>query len=59
MHKERGFAYLRKKFPKVSDAKKKEGIFVGPQIKQLIEDHNFSTKLNATARRAWEAFESV
>ena len=33
MDKEReGFAYLRKKIPKVSEAKMKEGIFFGPQI---------------------------
>jgi hypothetical protein len=25
----------------------KEEIFFGPQIKQLLEDHDFSTKLNA------------
>jgi hypothetical protein len=37
----------------------KQGIFVGPQIKRLFEDHNFSTKLNATDRRAWEAFEDA
>jgi hypothetical protein len=37
----------------------KEGIFVGPQIKQLFEDRNVSTELNATDRRAWEAFENV
>jgi hypothetical protein len=37
----------------------KEEIFDGPQIKQLLEDHDFSTKLNATERRAWEASESV
>jgi hypothetical protein len=37
----------------------KEGIFVGPQIKQLFEDHDFSTKLNATDTRAREAFENV
>jgi hypothetical protein len=36
----------------------KKGIIVGPRIKQLFEDHNFSTKLNATERRAWEAFEN-
>jgi len=27
-----------KKFPKMSDAMKKERIFVGPQIKQLFEE---------------------
>jgi hypothetical protein len=33
-----GLAYLSKKFPKISEAKMKEGIFVGPQIKQLFEE---------------------
>jgi hypothetical protein len=37
----------------------KEGIVVGLQIKQLFEDHDFSTKLNATERRAWEDSENV
>jgi hypothetical protein len=27
--------------------------------KQLFEDHDFSIKLNATERRAWEAFKNV
>jgi hypothetical protein len=54
-----GFAYLRQKFPKISEAKLKEGIFNGPQINKLIEDHDFSTKLNDTERRDWEVFENV
>ena len=33
-----GFAYLRQKFPKISEARMKEGIFIGPQITQLFED---------------------
>jgi len=33
----------------------KEGIIVRPQIKYLFENWDFSTKLNATGRRAWEA----
>jgi hypothetical protein len=37
----------------------KGGIFVGPEIKQIFEDHDFSTKLNATDGRAWEGFENV
>jgi len=32
-----GFEYLRNKFPNVSDAKIKEGIFIGPQIKELMQ----------------------
>ena len=44
---------------KNSEAKMKEGILIGPQIKQLFEDHDFSTELNAAERRAWEALENV
>ena len=32
----RGFKYLQKKFPNVSEAKLREGIFVGPQISELL-----------------------
>ncbi|GBN64987.1 hypothetical protein AVEN_95361-2 [Araneus ventricosus] len=32
-----GFQYLRLKFPKVSETKIKEGIFVGPQFRQLMK----------------------
>ena len=59
MDKEReGFAYLRKKIPKVSEAKMKEGIFFGPQITQLFDDQYFSTKFTSTEIRAW-TFENV
>jgi hypothetical protein len=37
----------------------KEGIFVGPQIKQLFKDDDFSEKLNATERKAWETFQNI
>jgi len=33
-----------------------EGIFVGPQIKQLFVDQDFGTKLNCTERRAFQNF---
>jgi hypothetical protein len=39
-------ACLRKKIPKISEAKMQGGILVGLQIKQLLDDHDFSTKLN-------------
>ena len=32
------FEYLGEKFPAISDAKLKEGIFDGPQIRALFED---------------------
>ncbi|UYV65021.1 hypothetical protein LAZ67_3002849 [Cordylochernes scorpioides] len=36
-----GFAYLKQKCSSISDAKIKEGIFVGPQIRELLQDGNF------------------
>ena len=52
---EQGFAYLKEKFPCLSETKVKEGIFVNPQMKQLFEDTEFKNKLNATDRGAWNA----
>ena len=49
----RGFEYLRNKFPNVSDAKIKEGLFIGPQIRELTQDKQFDEDLNETERNAW------
>jgi putative heme iron utilization protein len=54
-----GIAYLRQTFSKLSEAKLKEGIFVIPQITQLFDDQDFSTKLTSTDGRAWKAFGNV
>jgi len=48
----RGFEYLRNKFPSVSDAKIKEGIFIGPQIRELMQDKQFDEDLKETGRNA-------
>ena len=40
------FNYLVEKFPNLSGAKIKEGIFVGPQIRQLIFDSSFDASIN-------------
>jgi hypothetical protein len=45
------FDYLRQMFPKIRKAKKKDGIFVGPQITQIFKDQDISTKLHSTDRR--------
>ncbi|GBN53607.1 hypothetical protein AVEN_167002-1 [Araneus ventricosus] len=42
---ESGFQYLSLKFPKVSETKIKEVIFVGPQFRQLMKDPVFESKL--------------
>lgn len=40
-----GFQYLKEKYPKISTAKLKEGIFVGPYIRELIKDNDFMRHL--------------
>ena len=54
-----GFLYLKEKFPRVSDAKIKEGVFVGPQIRTLIKDVKFDGLLSKKEKIAWNAFKDV
>jgi hypothetical protein len=54
-----GFMYLKHKFPKLRDAKIKEGIFVGPQVRELIKDEQFEEQLNEMGKAAWQAFKNV
>lgn len=49
------FQYLKTKFPKISDAKIKEGIFVGSQIRELILDENFDSTMDDWELAAWNA----
>lgn len=53
------FQYLGEKFPAISDAKLKEGIFDGPQIRTLFRDENFITQMNDTEKAAWKSFRNV
>lgn len=53
------FDYLRSVFPNLSEAKIKEGVFVGPQIKKLLNDSKFSSTLTANEAKAWSSFRSV
>jgi len=39
--RDRGFEYVKNKFPNVNDAKIKEGIFAGPQIREMTQDKQF------------------
>ena len=41
------FTYLQEKFPRLSEAKFKEDIFIGPQIRDLIKDEYFDKFLQA------------
>jgi hypothetical protein len=51
--KEAAFTHLRKKSPRLSETKLKEGIFIGPQIQDLIKDEYFDEKA------AWDSFKFV
>lgn len=53
------FHYLKSVFPNLSDAKIKEGVFVGPQIKRLLNDSNFILTLTVDEAKAWKSFRSV
>ena len=43
----------------MNDAKIKEGIFIGPQIGELMRDKQFDQDLNETERNAWLSFKRI
>lgn len=53
------FAYIRSKFLKLSEAKVKAGVFVGPQIRKLMQDEEFETCINRNEKRAWRSIKEV
>ena len=53
------FRVFRRKVSRISDAKLKEGIFDGPQIRALFEDKNFMRKMTVNEKAAWQRFKSV
>ena len=56
---EAAFTYLWEKFPRLSEAKLKEGIFIGPQIWDLIKDEYFDKLLQGEEETAWDSFKYV
>jgi len=55
----RGFEYLRKKILELSDAKLKEGVFIGPQVCDIINDDLSEHLLMETEKSAWLMFKVV
>ena len=53
------FKYISETFPHLSAEKVKEGAFTGPQIRMLINDELFITKMNDTEKNAWQSFKDV
>ena len=56
---EAAFTYLRERFPILSEVKLKEGIFIGPQIRDLIEEEYFDKLLQDVEKAAWDSFKFV
>jgi hypothetical protein len=54
-----GFRYLQQKVPGISDAKIREGTFVDPQIKELMNDSNVDEVPEGTEKTARESFRLV
>jgi len=48
---EAAFTYVWEKFPRLSEAKLKEGVFIGPQIRDLIKDEYLDTLLQGGLRQ--------
>ena len=53
------FMYLSRKFPRMTETKIKEGVFIGPQIRQLLQDSEFDQALFGKEKLAWQAFKLV
>jgi hypothetical protein len=45
------FNYLAEKFPRLSEAKIKEGVFVGSQIRKLFRDGMFNNPLQGDEKK--------
>ena len=53
------FTYLCAKFPKLTFEKVKAGVFIGPQIRQLLKDQQFEAVLSDKEKATWQSFEKV
>ena len=51
--------YLKFKCPKHSEAKIKEGVFIGLQIRELMQDSEFDECLSSEERKAWLSVKNV
>ena len=50
------FRYLQQKFSAKSKEKLKDGIFIGPKIRKLMNDKLFKENLNPLEKEAWNQF---
>lgn len=53
------FQYIVQKFPALSYEKKREGVFIGPQIRKLLLDDEFEHTMTSVEHDAWISFRDV
>ena len=58
-HGGKTFQEIRLMFPKLSDAKIKGGIFVGPQVKTMLQSEKLESVMTKVEKEAWIAFRDV
>ncbi|KAJ8665900.1 hypothetical protein QAD02_007562 [Eretmocerus hayati] len=54
-----GVLFLREKFPRLSEAKLKEGVSIGPDIRILMFDSGFDAVLNEVELKSWKSVKNV
>ena len=55
-HTGSAFKYLAEKFPRLSESKIKEGVFVGPQVRKLFRDDMFNKLLHGDKKNLGTRF---
>ena len=50
-----GFMYLKNQLPRIIDAINKEGVFVGSEITELMQDIKFENQLSEVEKAAWKS----
>ena len=55
----KGFEYLREKLPNLSDSKLKRGIFIGPQMCEIIDDDLLGHLLTEAEKSVWLTLQAV
>jgi len=53
------FTYLWEEFPRLSEATSKEGVFICPQIREVIKDKFFDSLLQGDEKATWDSFKFV
>jgi hypothetical protein len=51
--------FIRGMFPKVTDAKINEGVFIGPQVRKMLASQELQSKMKPVEKRAWCSLRNV